>query len=336
MKYEKERKIIIGQIGVGGWGPNLLRNFSALPDCVVKVCCDLDAGNLAKARQINPAVETVTDYDQLLKDREIEAIVVATPVPTHFELARRALEAGKHVFVEKPIAMKVDEAEKMVELARQVGKKLMVGHLLLYHAAIRKLKSLIEAGELGEILSVYAQRLNLGTIRSAENALWSLAPHDISVILHLISSPPRRVSALGGAFVQPGIEDTVFFLTKFDNGAIASVHVSWLDPTKTRKTVVVGSKKMAIFDELSGSGSLTLYDKGFKNDLPGKIIVRSGEGNIVELENKEPLKSECQHFIECIRDNKDPLTDGNNGVEVLSVLEAAQRSLEGGGNSELL
>ena len=335
-----QNKIVIGQVGLGGWGPNLLRNLLGLDDCRVKYCCDLDDKALSKVKTTYPQINLTKDYTSLLNDKELAAVVIATPSPSHFPLVKQALEAGKHVYVEKPLALRIDDAEQMIALAKKVERKLMVGHLLLYHPAIRKLRQLINDGELGEIYYVYTQRLNLGTIRNTENVMWSLAPHDISVVLHLIKGKVAEVSARGSAFIQREIEDVVFLNIKFANGEIGNVHVSWLDPTKTRRTIVVGSKKMAIFDEMSARDTLTIVDKGvdlrpqFK-DFREFLNLRFGEVKTIDLEKQEPLKLECQHFLDCLKCDQEPLSNGENGLAVLRVLAAAHRSLKGG-QSELL
>lgn len=334
-------QIIIGQIGLGHWGPNLLRNFSQLTDCSVKWCCDINTAQLEKVKRDYPQIQITTEYKNLLTDDEIQALVIATPAPMHYIHAREALEAGKHVFVEKPLALKVNEAENLVRLSGKVNRKLMVGHLLLYHPAVKKLKELIDQGELGDIYYIYTQRLNLGKIRNTENVLWSLAPHDISVVLHLIKSNPIAVASRGSAFIQRKIEDVVFLNIKFARGEIGNIHVSWLDPTKTRRSVVVGSKKMAIFDEISARNTLTLIDRGVDLNPEFKTFeeflkLRFGEEQTIEIDNREPLKTECQHFIDCIRNGKEPLSNGENGLAVLKVLDAAQKSLNNGGRSELL
>ncbi|MFH1387057.1 MAG: Gfo/Idh/MocA family oxidoreductase [bacterium] len=336
-----KEKVIIGQVGLGKWGKNLFRNYFSLPDCQIKYSCDNNVNQLEKFSKEYPSVSFTADYNEILNDREVAAVVVATPAPGHYEVAKKCLESGKHVFVEKPITLDLGEATQLVQLAKQNKKKLMVGHLLLYHPAISELKRLIESGELGDIYYIYTQRLNLGTIRQSENVLWSLAPHDISVILYLTKKIPERLTALGASFVQPGIEDVAFINMRFASGEVGHIHVSWLDPTKTRKTIVVGSKKMAIFDEISSRDNLTLYDKGVDIKPEFKTFeeflnLRFGEGKTIKISNEEPLQRECRHFIECVKGDKEPMSNGENGVEVLSVLTAAEKSLRKGGESELL
>ncbi|MFH1684305.1 MAG: Gfo/Idh/MocA family oxidoreductase [Candidatus Margulisiibacteriota bacterium] len=335
------KKTIIGQVGLGRWGKNLFRNYFSLPDCRIKYACDSSAGQLKKYSNEYADVSFVDDFRVIINDPEVEAVVVATPAPLHFQIAKECLEKGKHVFVEKPITLEVGEAVQLAKLAKQNRKRLMVGHLLLYHPAVIELKRLIEKGELGDIYYIYTQRLNLGTIRSTENVVWSLAPHDLSVILHLMQKSPQRLSALGSSFVRAGIEDVAFLNLRFASGEVGHVHVSWLDPAKTRKTIVVGSKKMAVFDEIAGRNNLTLYDKGvdLKPDFKsyGEFLsLRFGEGQTLKISAEEPLLRECRHFIDCARDDKEPLSNGENGVAVLRLLAAAERSLRNGGECELL
>ncbi|OGC22891.1 hypothetical protein A2291_00095 [candidate division WOR-1 bacterium RIFOXYB2_FULL_42_35] len=334
------KKIVVGQVGIGKWGKNLLRNFYSLPNVAVKYACDSDSVRLNEFVRSFPEIKFVTDYESLIQDQELEAVIIATPAPDHYKVAKRCLEAGKHIFVEKPITLDVFQAEELLALAKSVNKKIMVGHLLLYHPAISKLKQLIGQGELGKICYVYTQRLNLGRIRKTENALWSLAPHDISIILHLLDKFPKSVSALGSSFVQKGIEDVAFLNVRFAEGEIGHVHVSWLDPTKTRRTIVVGSKKMAIFDEISHGGTLTIIDKGVENISDFKNVselskLRSGGDEVIKLSQDEPLSLECQHFIDSVREGKEPLSNGENALAVLKILAAADRSLKDGGKHEL-
>lgn len=327
-------KTIVAQVGLGNWGVNLFRNFRSLENCSVKYVCD---ANAAKQNQLAgdwPDVAFVGDYEVILNDKAVEAVIVATPSPAHFDVARKALAAGKHVYVEKPITLAVPEAESLIELAGRQGLKLMVGHLLLYHPAVSKLKALITAGELGDLYYIYTKRLNLGRVRNTENAMWSLAPHDISIILYLMGRSPTAVSAHGAAFIQKGIADVAFLNLGFANGGLGQVHVSWLDPNKSRSTVVAGSKKMAVFDEIGNT--LRLFDKGADLDLAGAVNLRTGREELIGLEKTEPLQIECRHFIEAVRSGREPLSNGENGLAVLKVLAAAQRSLDGGGAYELL
>ncbi len=320
------KKTVVGQVGLGKWGRNLFKNFHALPDCELRYGCDMSQAMLDSYAAEYKGPAFISDPAQMINDPELEAVVVATPAPAHYKLAKLALEAGKHVYVEKPITLDVKQAEDLVALSRKHNKKLMVGHLLLYHPAITKLKQLADQGKLGRIYYVYTQRLNLGRVRDTENAMWSLAPHDISIILHLIGQPAKSVSALGSAFIQPELEDVSFVNIRFSDGGIGHVHVSWLDPTKTRKTIIVGSRKMAVFEETANK--LYLVDKGVEPG-PG-LKLRSGETIALAVADDQPLRLECQHFIDCIQNDRDPLSNGENGLAVLRILDAAQRSIKDG------
>jgi predicted dehydrogenase len=329
--------ITLGQVGLGYWGPNLLRNFQTLPGARTKAVCDLDGAVLARAKEQYPHLIFTTEYGDLLRDPEIEAVIVASSAATHYALARAALEAGKHVFVEKPIALQPDDAETLIELADDGDLTLMVGHLLLYHPAVTHLKELLDNGSLGEVYYLYTERRNLGKVRHDENAMWSLAPHDISVVLYLLGEMPATVAAQGQSYLQPGIEDTVFLTLRFADGRMAHSHVSWLDPHKVRRFTVVGSRRMAVFDDVEPAEKLRIYDKGVDrtpeyNSYGDALTLRFGDIYVPHIEMREPLRLECQHFLDCIERHRRPLSDGNNGLEVLRVLDALQTSLnrEGG------
>lgn len=331
----------IAQVGIGYWGRNLLRNFASVEGARLVQACDQRPNVLQQVSAQFPGVKVTQDYEDLLTNPDVDAVVVATETPTHFEMASRALKAGKHVFVEKPMAQSVPEAEELVRLAEERDLRLMVGHLLLYHPAFRYIEDLIEAGELGDIYYLYSMRVNLGIIRQRENALESLAPHDLAVALAFLSGNPTSVSAQGQAYLQPDIEDVVFGTVFFDGGQIAHVHTSWLDPHKVRKVTVVGSKKMAVIDDVEGVEKVRLYDKGV--DLaPGErryvdyaeaMSIRSGDIHIPKIDMREPLRLECQHFVDSIRDGTRPRSDGNNGLMVVRILDAAQRSLKNDGST---
>lgn len=327
--------VTLGQVGLGYWGPNLLRNFNGLAQARVKVCCDLDEAALRRAASLYPGMAITGDYDALLGDADVEGVIVTTPTPAHYKLAKAALLSGRHVFVEKPIALAVAEAEELVALAEERGRVLMVGHLLMYHPAVARLKQMVDGGELGEVYYLYASRLNLGQVRRSENAMWSLAPHDISVALYLLGEEPEAVAAQGLTYLQPGIPDTVFLTLRFASGRAAHVHVSWLDPHKVRRITVVGSQKMAVFDDVDSTEKLRIYDKGVQrpayDSYGDSLSLRFGDISIPRIDMREPLRLECQHFIDCIVNGQTPLSDGRNGVQVLRVLEAGQRSLERGG-----
>lgn len=329
----RNNQVRVGQIGLGYWGPNLLRNFADLPGCEVKVCCDIQPAALEKVQQRYPNIGVTRHYEEVMHDEGVDAVVISTPTPTHYDLSMAALRHDKHVFVEKPMAMQPAEAEEMIALAMSQNRILMVGHLLVYHPAVRRLKRYVEEGELGDVLYIYSHRLNLGVVRQHENALWSLAPHDISVILYLLNKEPIMVNAQGMDHLQPGIEDTVLMSLRFADKQMAYCHASWLDPHKVRRITVVGSQKMAVFDDVESMEKLRIYDKGVRNGLEyesygDSLSVRFGDVYIPRVDMREPLRLECQHFLECIREERRPLSDGQAGLRVLRVLDAAQRSLE--------
>jgi predicted dehydrogenase len=329
-------RIGIAVVGTGDWGRNLVRNFASLPGATLRTLCDSDARRLEQLANEYPGVGTTTDVQQVAADSGVQGVVVAASAVNHYPLARTLLEAGKDVYVEKPLALQTDHAETLVRIARERGRILMVGHLLLFHPGVRYLKDMVRRGELGELRYVYSQRVNLGKVRRDENALWSFAPHDLSVILHLLDDEPIDVVARGSAFLQQGVEDVVFVDLRFPDGRLAHVHVSWLDPHKLRKFTVVGSQKMAVFDDMEASEKIRIYDKGV--DADGRVVsygealtVRSGDIVIPKVSLSEPLRIECQHFVECVRERKTPLTDGESGLRVVKVLAAAQASLDAGG-----
>jgi predicted dehydrogenase len=322
----------IGVVGLGYWGPNLARNFSQLAESELAWCCDADQSRHGRFSSQFPEARFTTDLDDLLRDETLEAVVVATPVPSHHAVARRALEAGKHVFVEKPLAWTVAEARELEALAGERGLTLMVGHLLRFHPAVVKLRELIESGQLGDVLYVYGNRQNLGVIREDENALWSLGVHDISVVLYLLGGRPVEVSARGECYVRPGVEDVVFGYVKLASGQVGHLHLSWLDPHKMRRMTVVGSKRMAVFDDMESDRKVTVYDKGPVETAPGKISTHTGDITIPVISLEEPLRIECRAFVEAVRSG-DPSHPANaaEGVAVVEVLEAMQRSLDQGG-----
>lgn len=327
--------VILAQVGTGDWGANLVRNFASLAECRLSLLCDTDPARLARAARACPGARTVSDPDQVAADDQVEAVVIASSASTHHALARRFLESGKDVFVEKPMTLRAAEAADLMRLAESKGRILMVGHLLLYHPAVRKLAELVAEGQIGELRYVYSQRTNLGKVRPDENALWSFAPHDLAVILDLVGADPIDVSARGEAFLQPGIHDVVFLYMRFPGGHLGHVHVSWLDPHKVRRFTVVGSQKMAVLDDQEPTEKLRIYDKGVDTgtvvDFARAMAVRSGDIWIPRIDTAEPLQLECRHFLECVRGRTKPRSDGREGLRVIRVLEAASRSLEAGG-----
>ena len=317
----------IGVAGLGYWGPNLARNFDDLAD--LAWLCDLDEDHRARFGARYPDARVTADYDEMLADDTLDAVVVATPVPTHYELARRALEAGKHVLVEKPPAMKGTEMDELVALARDRSLVLMPGHLLLYHPAVRKLKEMIDNGDLGQVLCVYGNRQNLGKIRRDENALWSLGVHDLSVILYLLGEEPDETIALGRDFLTPGVEDVVFCYLRFPSGRIAHMHLSWLDPHKMRKMTVVGNEKMVVFDDMELERKITVYEKSpWKPvDTYGEWQTRTGDIFSPKIANDEPLRLECQHFLQLVADGPGEHKEALDGLAVVRTLDRLTEAL---------
>jgi predicted dehydrogenase len=319
----------VAVVGLGYWGPNLARNFDRLPDVELTWLCDASEEALARWGSAFPSARTTTEFDDLLNDEALDAVVIATPVPTHADLATRVLAAGKHCFVEKPLARSEEEAEAVVKAAEAAGRVLMVGHLLEYHPGVVRLAELVRSGALGDLRYVYSNRLNLGKHRQDENALWSLGAHDVSVILRLADEEPVSCTAVGESYVKPGVEDVVFAFMRFESGLTAHMHLSWLDPHKERRFTVVGSQRMATFDDMELERKLAVYDKGFDESYAsyGEYIARSGDVFSPRVSNEEPLRIECRHFLECVRDGTEPRTGGESALRVVRVLESLQRSL---------
>jgi len=324
--------INIAAVGAGAWGKNHIRVFSELPNVRLKYVCDSDPSKLAFVRKAYPQSQTVENLKPILQDPEVRGVVVASSAISHYSLSKEILLAGKDVLVEKPMALNEKHAEEMLEIAEKKDQILMVGHLLIYHSVVDRLKEMISSGELGKIHYIYTQRVNLGVIRQDENALLSFAPHDLSVILHLIEEKPVVVSAHGESYVQNGIEDVVFLSLRFSDGKMANVHLSWLDPHKLRKITIVGSRKMAVFDDMEVSEKLKIYDKGVRSpsyDTYGEYLsLRFGDITIPNVKMAEPLRAEAEHFIHCIESREGPKTSGRDGLEVVRILIAAQESLK--------
>ena len=320
----------VGVVGLGYWGPNLARNFAALPGAELRWLCDVGEEARARAGAALPDVRVTADLGDLLADPHLDAVVLATPVPTHAGLAVRVLHAGKHCFVEKPLGTSVPEAQRAVEAARSTGRQLMVGHLLEYHPGVRKLEEIASSGELGDIHYIYSNRLNLGQLRADENALWSLGAHDVSVVLALADEEPYEIQARGESYMRPGVEDVVFCYLRFPSGLAAHLHLSWLDPHKERRFTVVGSRRMATFDDMDLERKVTVYDKGFDERVGsyGEYITRSGDIWSPRVPALEPLRMECEHFLEAIREGRAPRSDGASGLRVVRVLEGLQESLD--------
>jgi len=320
---------VIGVAGLGHWGPNLARNFDDLG--VLSALCDVDPELREHFGRRYPNARLYADFDELLADDGLDGIVIATPVPTHYELAQRALAAGRHVLVEKPPAMRGVEIDELVATAAERGLTLMPGHLLLYHPGVRKLKELIDAGELGDVLCVYGNRQNLGIVRTNENALWSLGVHDLSVVLYLLDEEPTECVAHGRDFLTDGVEDVVFCYLRFPSGKIAHMHLSWLDPHKMRRITVVGREKMVVFDDMELDRKVTIYEKApwKRTDTYGEWQTRSGDVFIPKIATDEPLKLECQEFLRLIAGEGDRRKVAEDGARVVRALDRLTESLRG-------
>jgi predicted dehydrogenase len=338
-------EVRVAQAGLGYWGSNLLRNLLAVRNAQVVAVADPDGRRLSDAALRGLQAAATPDFAELLRNADIDAIVISTPAATHASLVEQALQAGKHVLVEKPLALTVEESRRLVELAERTNRILMVGHTFLYNFAVRRLKDYVQQGELGDVLYIYAQRLNLGRVRHDVNALWNFGPHDVSIMLYLLDRSPIEVSARGFAYLQPDIEDVVFMTLVFPGQVSAHVHISWLDPHKVRQMTVVGNRKMAVYDDASVDARIMLYDRGvdrvptadspsdFKTFAEFQLRLRSGDVTIPAFDFPEPLQVECQHFVDCILSGEAPLTNGRHGLEVVKVLAAAQRSMSEAGRA---
>ena len=320
----------VAHAGVGGWGKNVVRVVGELAELVW--VCDTDPGRQAEYAARYPAAHITASFDDLVGDDTVDAVVIATPVPTHFALAKKALEAGKHVFVEKPPAMRAEEMEELVALAKTANKVLMPGHLLLYHPGLRKVKELVDAGELGDVACVYGNRQNLGVIRSNENALWSLGVHDLSVILWLLGEEPSEAVAHGVDYLQKGIEDVVFCFLRFPSGKIAHMHLSWLDPHKMRKMTVVGREKMVVFDDMELERKVTVYEKApwEPSETSGEWRTRTGDIYSPKIAIDEPLRLELQHFLQLVEDGPGDFREADDGLAVVRALDRLTTSLRTG------
>lgn len=329
----------VGVLGFGYWGPKLVRNLTEMPEADLACVVDRDAARLARVQQDYPAVGITDDYQELLSS-DVEAVIIATPIRTHYQLAQAALLAGKHVMVEKPLTADSAEAAELVRLAEERGLTLMVGHTFEYNSAIRALRDIVASGELGELYYVDAARLNLGLFQPDINVVWDLAPHDISILLYVLGLDPIAVSARGSASVRPGVHDVAYVEMRFPGNVLAHLHLSWLDPCKVRRVTIVGSKKMVVCNDLSDSEKIRIYDKGV--DRPYEtdqfadfhLTYRYGGVNIPYVPFKEPLRAQCEHFVGCIRTGERPQSDGRVGLKVVQILEQADKSLQNGGVRE--
>jgi predicted dehydrogenase len=331
------KPISVGVVGCGYWGPNLIRNFRALPGSRLKTICDLSQDRLNHLKGLYPELEATTRYEDLIKDPEVEAIVVATAVKYHFPLAKAALDAGKHCLIEKPLAASVAECEELVETAKKKGLILMVGHTFLYSPPIRKIKEIVDHGDIGQLRYISARRLNLGLFQKDINVAWDLAPHDIAIILYVMNEMPHTVNCRGGAHVTPGIEDVTTMSLTFSKERSAIIQSSWLDPKKIREMTFIGSERMIAYDDVAPQEKIKIFDAKVHRpphyDTFAEFHYAYHYGDVYSpyIKQDEPLKIECQHFLDCIKSGKAPLSSGNNGLDVVKILEAASSSLKQNG-----
>lgn len=329
--------IDIAVVGCGYWGPNLIRNFGALEEVRVKVICDQDVYRLNDMKRLYPQVETTCEIDRVLEDEDIQAVVIALPTRLHYEMGKRSLLAGKHTFIEKPLASSVAQCEELVTLAEQANLTLMVGHTFIYSTPVRTIKEIVRSGELGELQYINSRRLNLGLFQKDINVTWDLAPHDISIILYIFDEMPKRVGCHGKAHMTSGIEDVTQMTLNFNNGGFALVHNSWLDPNKVREMTFVGTKKMLVYNDIEPMEKIKIYDKRVQRPPHYETFAEFhysyhyGDMHIPHLKQVEPLKVECQHFIDCIKTGAKSESCGVEGTKVIRILEAASKSLSNGG-----
>lgn len=327
------KHLSVGVVGCGYWGPNLVRNFRALPDCTLRAVCDLNKDRLAHMRSLYPEVQGETQFERLLEDKDIDAIVIATSLKHHFRMAKASLQAGKHTLIEKPMAGSVEQCEELIALARAKGRVLMVGHTFLYSPAVRKIKEIIDNGDIGEIRYISARRLNLGLFQPDINVTWDLAPHDLSIILYIMEELPFSVNCRGVAHITPGIEDVTSMNLHFSSERSAIVQSSWLDPRKVREMTIVGSERMIVYDDVAPQEKIKIYDVHVKRPphydtfAEFHYAYHYGDTYSPYIKQDEPLKSECQHFLDCIRNGRTPLSSGTAGLDVVRILEAASSSI---------
>lgn len=327
----------IAIIGCGYWGPNLIRNFSILENARVKMICDLDVSRLNDMKRLYPQIKTTCEIDQVLADEGIQAVAIALPTRLHYEAGKRSLLAGKHTFIEKPLASSVGQCEELVALAKQANLTLMVGHTFIYSAPVRTIKKIVESGELGNLQYINSRRLNLGLFQKDINVTWDLAPHDISIILYIINEMPKQVGCHGKAHVTSGVEDVTHMTLNFNNGGFAMVHNSWLDPNKVREMTFVGTKKMLVYNDIEPIEKIKIYDKRvltpphYETFAEFHHSYHYGDMYIPYIKQVEPLKVECQHFLDCIKTGAKPESCGIEGTKVIRILEAASMSLSNGG-----
>ncbi len=328
-----KRQISVGVIGCGYWGPNLVRNFNNLEGSNVRAMCDVNPTRLRKVHALYPQIEATTDYDHMLNGLDLSAVVIATPVKHHYPLAKAALLAGKHTFIEKPMASSSAECEELIELAKKNGLILMIGHTFLYSAAVRKIAEIVKAGDIGDVRYINCRRLNLGLFQNDINVAWDLAPHDISIILHVLREFPTSVNCQGNAHVTAGIEDVTNLSLSFGKERFATIQSSWLEPRKVREMTIVGTQRMIVYDDLQPNEKLRIYDvrverpSHYNTFAEFQYSYHYGDSYIPHLKQEEPLRAMSQHFLDCIQDGARPLTGGEEGLELVRVLEAASESL---------
>jgi len=331
------KPINVAVVGCGYWGPNLIRNFYALPECKVRYVCDKDEKRLAHMKQLYPSVEPTKEFEKIVGDKEVDAVIVATPVHLHYELAKKALQAGKHTFVEKPMTQTSEQSNELVQIAAKKKLTLMVGHTFIYSAPVRRIKEIVKSGDIGEVQYISSRRLNLGLFQKDINVAWDLAPHDISIILYFLGKPPISVNCQGKAHIHKEIEDVTNMSLDFENGGFATIHSSWLDPNKIREMIIVGSKRMIVYDDNEPLEKIKIYDKRVEApphyDTFAEFQYSYHYGDMIApyIKQTEPLKVEMQHFLDCIETGKTPESSGRDGLRVIQILEASSRSLKNGG-----
>jgi predicted dehydrogenase len=329
-----KKQISVGIIGCGYWGPLLVRNFKSLPDCQLKAVCDLSVERLKHVRALYPDVEGMTQTQQLLNGTNVDAVVIATPVKHHFSLAKAALLAGKHTFIEKPMASSSAECEELIEIADRNGLTLMLDHTFLYSSPVQKIAQIVQAGDLGEIRYINCRRLNLGLFQKDINVAWDLAPHDISIILHILNEFPTRINCQGNAHITPGVEDVTNMSLSFSGKRFATIQSSWLEPRKIREMTIVGTRRMIVYDDLRTREKIRIYDARVERPphydtfAEFQYSYHYGDSYIPYLHQEEPLKLACEHFVDCIKTSSQPLTDGRKGLEMVRILEAASASIK--------
>lgn len=332
------KQVRVAVVGCGYWGPNLVRNFASLPDCQLSDLCDVNTARLAHLRTLYPGVTTHTSFDEMLGTREIDAVVIATPVHLHHKLAMRCMKAGKHVMIEKPMASSVAQCEELASTAKQANLTLMVGHTFLFSPHVRKVREIVKSGDIGQILYINSRRLNLGLFQKDINVVWDLAPHDISIIQYLMEETPVAVNCQGNANVTKGVEDISDMTLMFASGRYAAVQTSWLDPRKVREMTIVGTKKMIVYDDIEPLHKIRIYDQRvekpphYDSFSEFQYAYHYGDVHIPYVKQDEPLKIECRHFLECLRTGASPITSAEQGAGVVRVLEAASASLKQGGS----